>query len=134
MLKGILAVSGKPGLYKMVANSKNALIVESLKDKKRMPAYASSKISALEDISIFTETGDMPLVEVFEKIYNYTEKGKAINHKSSPEDLKEFMANVLPEYDEYRVNVSDMKKLFQWYNILHESNILDFSKEEKTEE
>jgi len=130
MLKGILAVSGHAGLFKMVSNTKNALIVESLIDKKRMPAYATSKISALEDIAIFTDEGDVHLSEVFKNIFEKENGGKAVSHKASGNELKAYMEAVLPNYDEDRVYVSDMKKIFQWYNLLHENELLNFDEEE----
>lgn len=134
MLKGILAISGHSGLFKMISNAKNALIVESLVDKKRMPAYATSKISALEDIAIFTDEGDVPLADVFKNIKEKENGGKAISHKASGNELKGYMAEVLPNYDEDRVYVSDMKKVFQWYNLLQENNLLeDLDKEEEVE-
>lgn len=137
MLKGILAIAGHPGLYKMVSNAKNALIVESIVDKKRMPAYATSKISALEDIAIFTDEGDIQLTEVFKSIKEKEDGGQAISHKASGNALKAYMLEVLPNYDEDRVYVSDMKKLFQWYNILQENdllNVVEAEEEVKTEE
>lgn len=136
MLKGILAIAGHSGLFKMVSNSKNALIVESIIDKKRMPAYASSKISALEDIAIFTDEGDVQLVEVFKNIKEKENGGQAVSHKASGKELKSYMTEILPNYDEDRVYVSDMKKVFQWYNILQENDMLDLeaSEEEVKEE
>lgn len=135
MLKGILAIAGHSGLFKMVSNSKNALIVESLVDKKRMPAHASSKISALEDIAIFTDEGDVQLSEVFNNIKEKENAGQAISHKASGNDLKAYMLEVLPNYDEDRVYVSDMKKVFQWYNILQEKDMLNVVEtEEETKE
>ncbi|MFA8434573.1 MAG: DUF5606 domain-containing protein [Marinifilaceae bacterium] len=130
MLKGILAISGHAGLFKMVSNTKNALIVESLIDKKRMPAYATSKISALEDIAIFTEEGDVHLSEVFKNIFEKENGGQAVSHKASGAELKAYMEEVLPNYDQDRVYVSDMKKVFQWYNILQENELLNFDGEE----
>ncbi|MFW5753916.1 MAG: DUF5606 domain-containing protein [Marinilabiliaceae bacterium] len=122
MLKGILAISGKPGLYKMITNARNSIIVESLIDGKRMPAYATSKISSLEDISIFTDDGDANLAEVFARIF---EQGIAINPaKASANDLKKAFREALPEYDEDRVYVSDIKKVFSWYNLLKEKEII----------
>ena len=128
-LQDILSISGYSGLYKHVSQTKNGIIVESLADKKRMPAYASSKISALEDIAIFTYEDDMPLIKVFEKIYN-KEHGAAISHKSSAAELKKYFEEVLPEYDKERVYVSDIKKVIQWYNILNEHGMLEFKDEE----
>ncbi len=134
MLKGILAISGHSGLFKMVSNAKNAIIVESLVDKKRMPAYATSKISALEDIAIFTDEGDVPLADVFKSIKEKENGGKAISHKASGNELKGYMEEILPNYDEDRVYVSDMKKVFQWYNLLQENNLLEnLDKEEEVE-
>jgi hypothetical protein len=134
MLKGILAISGQPGLYKLVAESKNNIIVESLETGKRMPAYSTSKISALEDIAIFTDTDDMPLKDVFKAISEKEDGGKTINHKSSSKELRDYFAEVLPEYDRDRVYVSDIKKVLLWYNTLQEKDMLDFSEEEETEE
>lgn len=130
MLKGILAISGQPGLYKLVAESKNNIIVESLETGKRMPAYSTSKISALEDIAIFTDGEDMPLKEVFKAISDKEDGGQAINHKSSSKELKEYFVEVLPEYDRERVYASDIKKVIMWYNILQKKEMLDFSEEE----
>jgi len=133
MLKGILAVSGQGGLFKMVSQAKNSIIVESLLDGKRMPAYATSRISALEDISIFTIEEDVKLIDVFKNIYEKENGGQAISHKASANDLKEYFEEILPDYDKDRVYVSDMKKVFMWYNLLLENQILKFE-EEVTEE
>jgi len=134
MLKGILAISGQPGLFKMVAESKNNIIVESLETGKRMPAYSTSKISALEDIAIFTDADDIPLKDVFKAISEKEDGGKTINHKSSSKELRDYFGEVLPEYDRDRVYVSDIKKVLLWYNTLQEKDMLDFSEEEETEE
>ncbi len=133
MLKGILAVSGQGGLFKIVSQAKNSIIVESLIDGKRMPAYATSRISALEDISIFTEDGDVKLYDVFKNISEKEDGGQAISHKASSNDLKNYFEEILPDYDKDRVYVSDMKKVIQWYNLLQEKEVLNFS-EEATEE
>jgi len=131
MLKGILAISGHPGLFKLIAESKNNIIVESLETGKRMPAYSTTKISALEDIAIYTDEEDVPLKEVFKTIHEKEDGGKAINHKSSGNELKNYFGGVLPDYDRDRVYVSDIKKVILWYNILHEKDMLDFSDEEE---
>ena len=133
MLKGILAIAGQPGLFKLVSNTKSGFIVESLIDKKRTPAHATSKISALEDIAIFTEEGDVQLQEVIKNIKEKENGGQAISHKASGNDLKAYMRAVLPNYDEDRVYVSDMKKVFQWYNILQENDMLNEVLVEKEE-
>jgi len=130
MLKGILAISGQPGLFKMVTEAKNSIIVESLLTGKRIPAYSTSKISALTDISVFTQTGEIQLKELFKKIQ---ENGKVITPKASANEIKAFFAEILPEYDEDRVYVSDMKKIFQWYQLLNDLNMLIDVEEVKTE-
>lgn len=133
MLKGILSVSGHAGLFKLVAEAKNNIIVESLDTNKRMPVYSTSKVSSLEDIAIFTENEDMPLKDVFKAISVLESGGAAISAKSSDKELKAYFLKVLPEYDRDRVYVSDIKKVIQWYNALQEKNLLDFSEEENVE-
>lgn len=137
-LKDILAISGQPGLYKFVAQSMRGVIVESLIDGKRMNASATSRVSALTEISMFTEGEDIALADVFTNIWNYTEGKQAISHKESPERIKEEFAKVLPEYDRERVHVSDMKKCFAWYNTLVEAGFTEFKlptdSDEQTEE
>jgi hypothetical protein len=134
MLKEILAISGQGGLFKSISQTKNAIIVESLIDGKRMPAYASSRISALEDISIFTDEGDVKLVEVFKRIHEKESGVKTLDAKNVTSDqLKRYFAEVLPEYDRERVYVSDIKKVIAWYNLLVDKSLLDFSQEETTE-
>ncbi len=126
-LKEIIAISGQPGLYKYVAQSTRGVIVESLLDGKRSNAASTSRMmSALTEISIFTEGEDIPLANVFTNIYNYTQGKEAISHKESPEQLKAYFAEVLPEYDRERVHVSDMKKVFAWYNILVKAGMTEF--------
>lgn len=134
MLKGILAITGQTGLYRMLAESKNNIIVESLETGKRMPVYSSSKVSALEDIAIYTENGDIPLKNIFKSIFEKEEGGNTISHKSEGKILKKYFEEVVPDFDKERVYVSDIKKVLLWYNILHEHNMLDFSEEDKAEE
>ena len=132
MLKGILSISGYPGLFKMVSEAKNSIIVESLVTGKRMPAYSTSKISALSDISVFTETGEIQLKEVMKKIQ---ESGKEISPKASNDQIKAYFNEVVPEYDKDRVYISDMKKIIQWYQLLNEKDLLKEPEEaEKPEE
>lgn len=125
-LKEILAISGYPGLYKYVAQSSRGVIVESLLDGRRMNASATAKVSSLTEISMFTEGEDIALADVFTKIYDYTGGKEAISHKESPERLKAYFAEVLPEYDRDRVHVSDMKKCFAWYNTLLGAGFTEF--------
>lgn len=130
MLKGILSITGQSGLYKLVAESKNNIIVESLDTKKRMPVYSTVKVSALEDIAIYTETGDLPLKEVFKSISDKENGGQTISPKSSGNELKAYFEQIVPEYDKDRVYTSDIKKVLLWYNALQEKDLLDFSESE----
>ena len=133
MLKGILSISGQPGLYKLVAEAKNNIVVESLDNNKRMPVYSTSKVSALEDIAIFTTKEDLPLKEVFKAISEKENGGAAISPKSTDKDLKSYFQVVVPDFDKERVYASDIKKVLNWYNILQEKNLLDFTEEESNE-
>lgn len=135
--KDILAISGMPGLYKYVAQSTRGIIVESLGDGKRLNASATSRVSALSEISMFTEGDDVALADVFTKMYAYTEGKEAISHKESAEKLKAYFAEVLPDYDRDRVHVSDIKKALSWFNILVGAGFTEFTlpdEEEQTEE
>lgn len=134
MLKEILSISGKPGLFKLISNTPNALIVESLLDGKRSPAYSNAKIIALEDISIYTENEDIPLKSVFKRIFEKENGKPAINHKESANTITAYIESVLPEYDKNRVYVSDMRKMIQWYNLLLSKNLLNFEEEEGKQE
>ena len=121
MLNTILEIAGKPGLYKLISQAKNMLIVETVSaDKKRMPIYASDKVISLGDIAMYTDKDEVPLTTVLEAIKVKENGGvTAIDYKkASAEELAEFMAAVLPDYDRDRVHNSDIKKLIQWYNIL----------------
>ncbi|WP_346702383.1 DUF5606 domain-containing protein [uncultured Alistipes sp.] len=125
-LKEILAISGQPGLYKYVAQSTRGVIVESLLDGRRMNASSNARVSALSEISMFTEGDDIALADVFTRIYAHTGGQPAIDPKSSPEALKAAFAEVLPEYDRDRVHVSDIKKCFSWYNLLVSVGFTEF--------
>lgn len=133
MLKDILAISGKPGLFKFISQGRNGIIVESLEDGKRMNAFASVKMSSLEDIAIYTNEEELPLAEVFKKINEKEGERECISHKSSPDELKNYFQTILPDYDEERVYVSDIKKVMQWYNLLLGYKMLNFEEEEKKE-
>lgn len=117
-LKGLIAISGKAGLYKVAAQGRNNIIVESLDNGKKFPAFATDKISALEDISIYTYDADVPLVEVYGKLADKANYEKSLSHKESSDTLREELVTFLPDYDVDRVYESDIRKLFQWYNIL----------------
>jgi hypothetical protein len=134
MLKGILSVSGQSGLFKLVAESKNNIIIESLETFKRMPVYSTSKVSALEDIAIYTVEGDVPLKEIFKAISEKENGGPAISPKASSNELKVYFEQVVPQYDKDRVYISDIKKVLLWYNTLQGKDLLDFSEEENLNE
>src|SRR5512138_1395340 len=116
VLKDILAISGEHGLFKFLAQGKNAIIVEHLETKKRSSAYGSAKVSSLEDIAIFTDKEDMPLGKVFDLIYEKENGGTAPDPKVNP-DLTTWFEGVLPEYSRNKVYASDIRKVAQWYNI-----------------
>jgi hypothetical protein len=123
-LKDYLAISGEHGLFKFIAQGRNAIIVEHLETGKRSTAHGSAKVSSLEDISIFTETEDLPLSTVFDKIFGKENGGAAPDSKSDNNILKDYFATVLPEYDKERVYPSDIRKVIMWYNTLHELKLL----------
>lgn len=119
MIKKILAIAGKPGLFNLVSNGKNMFIVESLVTKKRMPAYAHDKVISLADISIYTTEGDVPLAQVLQAVCDKAE-GKPVDVKAfgSDEAIRDYFGEVLPAFDRERVYTTDIKKLLSWYNIL----------------
>lgn len=123
-LAGIISISGKPGLYRVIAQGKNNLIVENLEDKKRVPAYATDRISSLEDISIYTYDDDKPLKEIYNTIFAKENGGETISHKEDAAKLQKYLLEILPNFDQERVYPSDIKKLFQWYNILQKAGAL----------
>ena len=133
MLKTILSVSGKPGLYKLISSGKNMVIVESLSDGKKMPVHARDKVVSLGDISIYTETDDVPLKEILVSMKQKENGEKAtINTSAKPEELKKYFAEVLSDFDRDRVYPTDIKKVIGWYNLLISANI-DFEKEDPIE-
>lgn len=130
-LNEIISITGRPGLFKVVAQGKNSVIVESIVDKKRIPAHASDRISTLGDISIYTTDEDIKLIEVLEK-FNEKYEGKACpSHKEELSALESTLGEILPNYDRERVYKSDLRKIFQWYNILITAGIPIVEKKEK---
>ncbi len=123
-LKGIISISGKAGLYKVAANGRNNIIVQSLDSNKKFPVFATDKISALEDISIYTYEEDVPLTQVYSKLAELEDYKRSINHKESGIKLREKTMEFLPEFDEDRVYDGDLKKLYQWYNLLVDKSII----------
>jgi hypothetical protein len=132
-LQGIISISGRPGLFKIVTQGKSNVIVESLIDKKRFPAFASEKISSIEDISIFTSEEDVKLTEVFASLLTQNEGKESINHKVEESVLRSAFTSVLPNYDIDRVYLSDIRKVFQWYNLLLKEGLLKSEVIEETE-
>ena len=137
MLQTILSIAGKPGLYKLVSRGKMNLIVEALDEThKRLPAFATDRVTSLADLAMFTDSEDMPLAKVLAKV-SEKEGGKtaSINwRKASAKELNDYFAEVLPTYDRDRVHVGDIKKLIQWYNILIKNGITNFEEEMKPTE
>ena len=134
ILKDILAISGEPGLFKFIAQGKNAIIVEHLETKKRSSAFGSSKVSSLEDIAVFTNKEDLPLGKVFDLIHEKENGGRTIDSKTDTGKLKVWFEGILPEYSKDKVYTSDIKKVAQWYNILHKLNLLIKEEPEKAAE
>lgn len=132
-LSGIISIAGMSGLFKVIAQTKNGLIVESLIDKKRVQAFSTHKISALEDVSIYSTGDDVPLKDVFQKIYEKEKGGPCIDHKSADADLKKYFKSAFAEYDEERVYVSDIKKVLNWYNALQKDGLLEKKEESEAD-
>ena len=134
VLKDILAISGEPGLFKFIAQGKNAIIVEHLETGKRSSAFSSAKVSTLEDISVFTENEDLQLGKVFDRIFEKEAGGPAIDSKTEPEKLRKYFEEIVPDYSREKVYVSDIKKIILWYNILQKKNLLIKEEPVKNEE
>jgi hypothetical protein len=126
MLKEILSISGQPGLYKLISKGNNSIIVESLLTGKRSPAHSSNKITSMEDIAIFTNNGEVPLKEILKKIEEIELTQPIVSPKASNNELKSFFKIALPDYDEERVYVSDIKKIVSWYLLMKEKGLLIF--------
>ena len=134
-LEKVLSISEKPGLFKLITQTRSGFIAESLIDKKRISVNVNSNVSLLSEIAIYTLTEEVPLVDVFKKIRD-KEDGKtaSISHKGSKDELEEYFFEVLPDYDEDRVYVSDIKKVVRWYNLLQQNNMLNLLDEEKSKD
>ncbi len=134
MIKKILSISGRPGLFKLVNQGKNMLIVESLQTGKRTPAYARDKVVSLGDISIYTPESDVPLADVFESIKEKNE-GKEVDYKNlSDSEIRELFAQYLPDFDRDRVYTNDIRKVFAWYNQLIAAGVTEFKDNEIAED
>ncbi len=132
-LEGILAIGGKPGLYKLVAQSRSGVIVEHLTEGKRLSIGAQAQVSALQDIALYTWDEEKPLREIFEVMLEKHEGGKCLSPKSSARELETYFSEVLPDYDTDRVYPSDIKKVLSWYNALLDTGLLTAESEESSE-
>jgi hypothetical protein len=138
-LEKVLSIAGKPGLYKLIAQTRGGFVAESLLDKKRLSVNVRQNVSVLSEIAIYTLTEEVPLKKVFESIKK-KENGQqtSVKAKESKDKLEEYFFEILPDYDEERVYVSDIKKVIQWYNLLQEHNMLDLedskAKKDKTKD
>lgn len=135
MLRRILSIAGRPGLFKLASQGKNMLIVEELASGKKTPAYATEKIISLNDIAIYTDEGEVSLASVFDSMKK-KENGAATSVKPSndADQMKSYFGEVLPNFDRERVHVSDIKKVMVWYNLLVAANMTDFVKGAKSED
>jgi hypothetical protein len=131
-LDKILSISGKPGLYKILTQTRNGFVVESLINQKKVSVNIHSNISVLSEIAVYTLTEELPLREVLKKIRDKeVSEQTSISHKDSKDKLEEYFFEVLPDYDEDRVYASDIKKIIQWYNLLQKHGMLDALEEAK---
>lgn len=128
-LSKILSISGRPGLFKVVSQSKNAVIVESIIDKKRFPAFAHERMSSLEEISIFTTGEDLPLKDVLKAFHEKLEGKPAVDPKAGDAALLKQFGEIVADYDPDRVYISDIRKMVSWYNLLLSNELLDFTEE-----
>lgn len=129
-IDGIISISGKPGLFKVVSQGANRIIIEDIETGRRKPAFASSKVISLADITIFGHVDDLSLGEVFEKIYDKEGGKESKSHKTDPAELREYFESIWEEYNDQEVKDHDIKKIFQWYNLLAANNILSKEEEE----
>ncbi len=135
MLKDILSISGHGGLFKYLKKSRNGIIVEHLETGKRMNADATARVNALEDISVYTVDGDVPLKDIFKAISEKENGGPSLNpKKTSSNKLREYFEEIAPEYDDEKVYVSDIKKILKWYNTLQRLEMLNFEEDEQEDQ
>ena len=127
-LEGIINISGKPGLYKVISQGNNTVIVESLIDRKRTTLHSSAQANMLEEIGIYTYDETTSLSEIFDSIAKKENCKETINHKSSENELRSYFIEILPDYDQDRVYLSDIKKVFQWYNVMQKNNLIKITK------
>ncbi|MDR1415736.1 MAG: DUF5606 domain-containing protein [Odoribacteraceae bacterium] len=134
MLKDIFSISGKPGLYKAVSRTPHVTVLEPLQGGKRVPAYSTTKTTALENVGVSTNAEDISLKEIFKRIFEKENGGAAPSYKGESNDIVRYIEEIIPEYDHVKVHLSDMKKILQWYNALQEHGLLIFNDEEQPQE
>ena len=132
-LESIINITGKKGLYKVISRNQHSLIVENIENKKREPIYSHMQANMLEEIGIYTYEETKPLSEIFDEIYKKENGKTTISHKSSKEELTSFFRHIVPEYDEERVYLSDIKKVIQWYNLMQENKMIMQNKKKNKE-
>ena len=133
-LEKILSIGGKPGLFKLITQTRSGFVAESLLDGKKITVGIRGNVSVLSEIAVYTLEEELPLAKVFQKIKEKENGSRTtIGHKADKLELEEYFFEVLPNYDEDRVYASDIKKVIQWYNILHDNGIMDFEVEESSD-
>ena len=132
-LEGIINVAGKPGLYKVISQGNNTVIAESLADGKKTPLFSHNQSNMLEEIGIYTYDDTKPISEIFDAIAIKENEGQALSHKSSTNQLTDYFREILTDYDEERVYISDIKKVIQWYNSMQKKGLIELPKVEKKE-
>jgi hypothetical protein len=132
-LKGLINIAGKTGIFKIISQSKKIIIIESLIDKKRIPLHSHNHANMLEEIGIYTYDDVQSLSDVFQKIAIKENCQKSITHKSTTNELTNYFRNIIPDYDEERVYISDIKKVINWYNLLQSKGMIKIKKEKKDE-
>ena len=123
-LEKIMSIAGKPGIFNLVLQTRTGFVVESLLDKKKITMKLNSNVSLLSEIAIFTYNEEVKLFEIFKTIATKENCGATLSHKESNEAISKYFREILPEYDEDRVYASDIKKILNWYNLLHSSGLI----------
>ena len=131
-LEGIVNITGKPGLYKVISQGNNTVIVESLIDGKKTPLHSNAQANMLEEIGIYTNDDTKPLSDIFDNIAQKENCKQTINHKSPVSELLAYFIEILPDYDQDRVYISDIKKVFQWYNAMQKHGLIELVENEVT--